>query len=282
MKQKFFDPAEGVFPPGVVPLLTGLTVSQQRLALCHYAHPEVARRAFDSAFGLARLAAGGGVLLQPPKFTTKTAHGIALDLRVMLAQKHLMAAFCVASVPSPDVAAAGAGHAVALVVAASSQKIIYHDPYGAEPPPFVTQALAQVFPEYQKLICQVPQQRDNYSCALITVMNLAGRARGVGPDAALDGKLWGIRQKQAPGLLAFEAARLEVTRTAAETAWRRDGAVGVQQDRCAAEGRAVTCVTDHAEEVRRHDAMLAAIKGRDPDFPGLSAAQRLLITLARG
>ena len=106
-----------------------------------------------------------------------------------------------AKISVPSLRFEGCTHSVGLQIDPAHRLVQHQDPQGDMIRPTLEEKLSQILPNYRLVDHRLRQQRDNYSCSLITFCNLLAWARDEELDGNIHDKLDAIRVRHAPVLL---------------------------------------------------------------------------------
>jgi hypothetical protein len=175
--------------------LRTLPIPQQQNAAAYYGVPYFAMRAFEMDFGLKRVHDEGGWFLPYADLENDLFRRISSHLGKPGFD------FMLAEISVPSLRFAGLSHGVGLKIDGKTSVIHHQDPQGDPIRSSLKETLNGIFPRHKIVDLQIRQQRDMYSCALITSCNMLAFARGEELDPDIDEKLIGIRAFHAPGFL---------------------------------------------------------------------------------
>lgn len=212
------DKAKAEHLSEVTAWLQSFSVEQQQRLANYYGVRALFLRAFDEDFGRSRFENRGGVFT-PPAEMYSVGFQIFLGCLKGGEEEPLLASnFGLAAVALPSLRGTDIKHAVGIKID-NLKNVIYHqDPQGDAMRPSLAAMLKCFFPKHDIIDFRIPQQRDKFSCALITHCNLVAFAKGKAPDPNIDKKLMGIRAAHAPHFLNELSREKQVSSFDKETA----------------------------------------------------------------
>lgn len=259
---------------GITGFLDALSPLEKNEAMSFYGQAGHEMFVFDWHYGLSKLKTEGSIFLSNlPKIAEDSTDRFMQSLVTQITTDNPRKAYCAISIPPSGRNPHANGHAVALVIDREKKQITYQDPHGTPPPNYLVSALQKDFRDYEQIHLNIPQQKDIYSCALITTMNLVAMAQGTAVDPAIDEKLWGLRRAHAPRFLILQKEAVERSRKQTLERLQNNGEI----ERSKFGGIIIT--TNNQENLNSADELLAAIDKRDPTHPRLSSSLQLLIRL---